>query len=274
VKLAAGRSGARAAQVEGFAGWRHADAARSVRDHRNLPEISAMIRRLAAAAVALSLLAVGTPAGSAAPENWDGLTKVAAKRLDAVYLLPGADFRAYTKVMLDPTEVAFQKNWLRDYNQQTAFSTRMSDADAQRLLDQVRTGFEQVFKQVYTSAGYPITTTPGADVLRVRTAVVNLSVVAPDVMSAGRSRTFSREAGGATVVLEVRDSLTGALLGRAVDSQSVGDNGSFLRNSVTNRSDFQRVFTRWAQISVDGLAELKERSPIGEATSAAATVAQ
>jgi hypothetical protein len=237
----------------------------------NLPEISAMIRRLvASAAAALSLLAVGSPAGSAPPENWDGLTKVQAKRLDAVYLLPGADFRAYTKVMLDPTEVALQKNWLRDYNQQTNFSTRMSDADAQQLLDKVRSGFEQVFEKVYTTAGYPITTTPGPDVLRVRTAVVNLSVVAPDVMSAGRTRTFSREAGGATVILEVRDSLTGALLGRAVDSQSVGDDGSYLRNSVTNRSDFERVFNRWAKISVDGLAELKERSPIGNATNAAA----
>ena len=233
-----------------------------------------MIRRLAAAAAALSMLAVGTPAGSAEPATWDGLTHVPAKRLDAVYLLPGADFRAYTKVMLDPTEVAFQKNWLRDYNQQTDFSTRMSDADAQQLLSKVRTGFEQVFDKVYTNAGYPITTTPGPDVLRVRTAVLNLSVVAPDTMSAGRSRTFSRQAGGATVVIEVRDSLTGALLGRAVDSQSVGDDGSYLRNSVTNRSDFERVFTRWAKISVDGLAELKERSPIGAATNASAVVAQ
>jgi uncharacterized protein DUF3313 len=236
------------------------------------PEISAMIRRLAAAAAAaaISLLAVGTPAGSAPPDNWDGLTKVPAKRLDAVYLLPGADFRAYTKVMLDPTEVAFQKNWLRDYNQQASFGRQMSDADAQQLLDKVRTGFEQVFEKVYTNAGYPISTTAGPDVLRVRTAVVNLAVVAPDVMTAGRSRTFSREAGGATVVLEVRDSQTGALLGRAVDSQSVGDDGSFIRNSVTNRSDFERVFNRWAKISVDGLAELKERSPIGSATDAAA----
>lgn len=232
-----------------------------------------MIRRLAAAAAAaLSLLAVGTPAGSAPPENWDGLTKVPAKRLDAVYLLPGADFRAYTKVMLDPTEVAFQKNWLRDYNQQTSFGTRMSDADAQQLLDKVRVGFEQVFQKTYSNAGYPITTTPGPDVLRVRTAVLNLSVVAPDTMSAGRTRTFSREAGGATVVLEVRDSLTGALLGRAIDSQLVGDDGSFIRNSVTNRSDFERVFNRWAKISVEGLAELKERSPIGAATNASAVV--
>ena len=41
----------------------------------------------------------------------DGLVRVKSKRLDVVYLQPGADFRSYTKVMLDPTEVAFAKNW-------------------------------------------------------------------------------------------------------------------------------------------------------------------
>ena len=72
-----------------------------------------MIRRLAAAAAALSLLAAGTPAGSAPPDNWDGLSKIQSKRFDAVYLLPGADFRAYTKVMLDPTDQIARRNLLR-----------------------------------------------------------------------------------------------------------------------------------------------------------------
>lgn len=229
-----------------------------------------MIRRFAAAAAALSLLVAATPAGSAAPDSWDGLSRISSKRFDAVYLLPGADFRGYTKIMLDPTEVAFQKNWLRDYNQRADFSARMSDADAQKLLDRVRTGFEQVFEKAYSKAGYPITTTPGPDVIRVRTGVLNLSVVAPDQMTPGRSATFSRQAGGASLIIEARDSLTGALLGRAVDSQSIGDDGMRLRNSVTNRAAFEQVFDRWAKISVEGLAELKTRSPIAGPTTAAA----
>lgn len=232
-----------------------------------------MIRRFAAAVAAISLIAVATPAGTAPPASWDGLTLIKSKRFDAVYLMPGADFRSYTKVMLDPTEVAFEKNWLRDYNQQAPFSQRMSEADAQRMLQVVQSGFEDIFRKVYADAGYPIADAPGPDVLRVRTAVLNLNVVAPDVMTAGRSRTFSREAGGATVVLEVRDSQSNALLGRAVDSQIVGDDGTLIRNSVTNRSDFQRVFTRWAKISVEGFSELKARSPIGGTATAATSSA-
>jgi hypothetical protein len=230
-----------------------------------------MFRRLAAAAAALSLMAIGTPAVSADPATWDGLSHVSSKKFDAVYLLPGADFRGYSKIMLDPTEVAFRKDWLRNYNQQQIGTLQqLSQADAQQILDRVRTGFEEVFEKSFAKAGYPITTTPGPDVLRVRTAVLNLSVVAPDTMSPGISRTFSREAGGATVVVEARDSVTGALLGRAIDAQTIGDDGSFLRNSVTNRADFERAFDRWAKISVEGLAELKARSPLPGPTQASA----
>src|SRR5262245_11029369 len=60
----------------------------------------------AAAAAATAVTAVAHQATAAkAPDTWDGLIKVKSKRADAVYLQPGADFRPYTKVMLDPTEV-------------------------------------------------------------------------------------------------------------------------------------------------------------------------
>lgn len=213
----------------------------------------------AAAPPAITAAVAATPTG---PNSYDGLMPVEARRVDSMYVLPGADFRGYTKVMLDPTEVAFQRNWLRDFNRNTmSVGQRISDADAARILEQARTGFEEIFTRAYTEAGYQVVTQPGEDVLRVRTGVLNLSVTAPDQMSAGRSRTFARDAGQATVVFEVRDSLSGAVLGRAIDSRTAGDNGTFIRNRVTNRADFERLFRIWAQIGVSGMAELKARSP-------------
>jgi hypothetical protein len=44
------------------------------------------------------------------PTTWDHLVRVESKNFGSVFVLPGADFRPYTKVMLDPTEVAFDKN--------------------------------------------------------------------------------------------------------------------------------------------------------------------
>lgn len=215
--------------------------------------------------LSLGLSAVATlPALAAkAPATWDNLVEVKSKKLDLVYLLPGADFRGYTKVMLDPTEVAFRKNFVRDYNSGSvpSLDRRITDADVQRMSAEAKAGFEEVFKETYEEAGYQVVTTPGPDVLRVRTGVLDLYVNAPDLRSAGRVRSYSDEAGQATLVLEVRDSVTGATLGRAVDKRTVGDMRG-IRDSVSNRADFRQTFKAWAKRSAEGLTELKAQSPI------------
>jgi len=214
--------------------------------------------------VAAALLAVSAaPILAQTKDNWDGLVRVKSKNIEAVYLLPQADFRSYTKVMLDPSEVAFRKNWQRDQNSSRMdLSRRVSDEDARRILDAARSGFDKVFREAYEKAGYQVVDAPGADVLRMRTAVVNLDVSAPDIMAPGRSRTYSREAGGATLVLEARDSLSGQILGRAIDAETTGDVGPYLRNSVTNVAEFERLFSEWARASANGLSKLKSLSPI------------
>ena len=224
-----------------------------------------MNRRSFAAFAALALAAPAAPALAKAkpPATWDNLVLVNSKKLQAVYLLPGADFRQYTKVQLDPTDVAFAKDWQRDYNDATVgLSGRITDQEAQKIADQVRTGFEDIFAKAYADAGYPVVTTPAHDVLRVRTGVANLTIDAPDTNDIGRSRSYSVEAGGATLILEVRDSLTGAVLGRAVDSRAAGDEFAQMRTSVSNRADFSRLFKTWAKASTNGLATLKSLSPI------------
>jgi hypothetical protein len=224
-----------------------------------------MDRRSFATLAAIALAAPATPAFAKPkpPASWDNLVLVNSKKLQAVYLLPGADFRQYTKVQLDPTDVAFAKDWQRDYNDATVgLSRRITDEDAQKIAEQVRTGFEDIFTKAYADAGYPVVTTPAHDVLRVRTGVANLSIDAPDNNSIGRSRSYSVQAGAATLILEARDSLSGAVLGRAVDSRAAGDEFAQMRTSVSNRADFSRLFTSWAKASTNGLATLKDLSPI------------
>ena len=108
--------------------------------------------------------------------------------------------------------------------------------------------------------------------LRLSTAVINLAITAPDRPTAGRSYTFSVDAGEATVVIEARDSMTGAVRGRAVDRRTAGDTGGGLRGglrtSFSNRADFERMFRSWAKASVEGLAELKALSPVDTAGAA------
>jgi hypothetical protein len=141
-------------------------------------------------------------------------------------------------------------------------SQRITDADVKDAFETIRTEFRDAFAKAYSKAGYQVVTIVGPDVMRVRSGVVNLSVSAPDKMTAGRSRTYAREAGEATLVLEVRDSESGALMGRALDRRLAGDTFMLLRNSITNRSDFSRLFADWAKESVAGLAELKALSAV------------
>lgn len=192
------------------------------------------------------------------PTNWDGLVQVKSKRLNLVYLQPGADFRGYTKVILAPTELAFEKNWQPDYNAETrSLSSRISDQEMQDALKQGVVAANEIFAQAFTKGGFAVVDTPGPDVLRVNTGIVHIRVNAPDQQSAGRSYSFSGDAGSGTLFVEARDSVTGALLGRAIDQSIAGDNSALWRTSGSNRNDFREMVRRWADASVRGMTELK-----------------
>jgi hypothetical protein len=207
---------------------------------------------------------LGTSIADEAPTNWDGLIEVKPKKMDAVFLLPGADFRPYTKLMVDPTQVAFRKDWMKEMNEPgVELSRRVTQEDAAKILEAARSNFDDVFHEAFTKAGYSVVTTPGPDVLRVETAVINLYLNAPDTMSPGRSRTFTANAGEATLVIEVRDSTTGAVLGRVVDRRETLDAGGMqMATSVSNLSDFRALFKQWASTTAKGLDELKAHSPV------------
>ena len=63
--------------------------------------------------------------------------------------------------------------------------------------------------------------------------------------------------------MEVRDSLTGALLARVVDRRETMKSATpQLATRVSNTSDFRLLFKDWAGITVKGIAHLKELSPV------------
>lgn len=222
-----------------------------------------MTRPLVTIAVTAAMLFAGTAVAAKAPTTWDGLVKVKSKRIEHVYLQPGADFRGYTKVIVEPTEVTFAKNWQRDYNRSNrSLSARISDSEVQDAISKGVSASTDIFTEAWTKGGYQVVTTPGPDVLRIKTGVLNIEVNAPDRPVAGNVKSFSEEAGRATLFVEARDSLTGSLLGRAVDPRIIGDNNVAWRTSVSNRGDFRDQVQNWANISVRGLTELKALSPI------------
>lgn len=216
---------------------------------------------IAAGALALATM----PCLAASPDqSWDGLVEIKSKRFDEAYVAPGTDFRPYTKIMIDPTQVAFRRDWMRNINNERGVTRQVTEDEAKQILDETRINFDEIFQEAFGKAGYTVVTAPGTDVLRVATSVIDLYLNAPDTFSSAQVRTYTMNAGEATLVVELRDSLTGAMLGRVLDRRETLDRGMQLQwsNRVSNRADFRNLFRTWSSISVKGLTGLKEISPL------------
>lgn len=210
-----------------------------------------------AALIAGAVDAVGQAGSAAASTDPDGLIAVRSSDFDRVYVRPGADFRSYNKVMLTATEVSFAWNWLSEMNRHPiAVLQGTTAADADRIAEETRRGLRSAFATTFRHAGYEIVAAPAEGVLALSLRLVDLYINAPStVTQALPSRVYTREAGRATLVLEIRDSTSGTLLGRIVDRRTAGLQGGSrtdfrITNTVTNRFDFGGMFGLWAGNSV------------------------
>jgi Protein of unknown function (DUF3313) len=212
-------------------------------------------RHFSLALLAIGAIAAMLPALAAdqPPAEWDGLARVASKQIDHLYKLPEADFSGYKRVRLDPIEVEFDKNWKPNASERSP-SRRLSNEDLEKIKKTLAEEFRKVFTEELTKNGYPVVSEDGDDVLRVSAAIVNLYITAPDKMSAGRSRTYTTNTGHMTLVAELRDSVTGKLMARAVDSVQARDTGTFMiTTSVTNLAAARTALSKWARVLREGL---------------------
>jgi len=196
----------------------------------------------------------------------DGLVLVEGTQADAVYKLPDADFGQYELVYIADVEVAFRKDWLKDQNRsRPSLGPRLTQEDADRIKQAVATIFTEIFTEELVKGGYKVIASPAEanptdDVLVLLPAIVNLDVSAPETRMAGRSRTFTASAGSMTLYMEFHDGVTGALLGRVVDSQAARDTTYMqVSNSVTNKAEADRLLRKWARKLVERLDDVNGR---------------
>jgi hypothetical protein len=204
------------------------------------------------AALAAILLA-GCATTQSGPTEWDGLVRQPNTRLNAVFLKPDAEIPSYASFILAPATVQFARNW--DPNRGgRSMSRRLNSDDITAIKNDLATMLESTFRDELTAGGYQVVTEPGPDTLLVIPAIIDLYITAPDTQSAGRGRTYTANSGRMTLVLEVRDSVTGESLARVVDSQSGRTSGTWwITNRVTNTADAQRAMRTWARALRNGL---------------------
>ena len=211
---------------------------------------------LSLAAALVALVITGCATTDRGPTEWDGLVRQPNTRLDAVFLRPDAEIPSYSNIVLAPASVQFARNW--DPNRGgRSLSRRLDTADVVAIKDGLATMLGDIFREELAAGGYQVVSEPGPDTLLVIPAIVDLYITAPDTMSAGRGRTYTANSGRMTLVLELRDSVTGETLARVVDGQSGRNTGVMtISNRMTNTADANRAMRIWAQALRSGLDSL------------------
>jgi uncharacterized protein DUF3313 len=104
-------------------------------------------------------------------------------------------------------------------------------------------------------------TTPGPDVLRFSSAIVDLWPRAVDEQEPGRTYTFTTSAGSAVLYAELRDSETNQLIGRVVDGREARNSGTMRwTNSVENTAEARAMVSDWARILRKRYDALREQA--------------
>ncbi len=180
----------------------------------------------------------------------DGLVRVDNAVVPVAYRKPDMDLTPYTRFMLDPVEVAYQKDPGNRRRSETAGASgnfALSPSQMETLKGMFR---EAVVEALTEDDGYELTKEPGPDVLRITASLIDLVVSVP-TERVGRQDVYARSYGLVTLILELRDSQSGEILARAGDRREPTRNttASLDQESPTfMRSDTIRLFQHWADL--------------------------
>jgi len=231
------------------------------------------VRRSAVAALALVLLA-GCSTGPAtldtsAEATFDGLYPVKGGRMDEAWARPDTDLSQFTKVMLEGAGVEFRPGGKtgKFYSDRMGNRTRYEVMPGEMEAFKVAMG-EAFVEELAKSELFTIVTEAGPDVLLVTGKLLDVVSYIPPNNVGGRNATFLSQIGEATLVLELRDSITQTILVRGVDRKAAENSGQGMTQtaiSVSTSSEFRRLARIWARLLRDGLDEfLKPEEPASE----------
>jgi len=191
----------------------------------------------------------------------DGLTVIKSTRLTETQIKKDVKWSEYTKYQITPVEVSFRKNWKRDYNRdRQSLSMKVTDKDMLRIKETVAKIVREEFDRTLQDKG-GLTATDEADssTLLLKPRIIDLDVYAPDVESAPPlSHNYVKQAGQATLFLEVYDAVSGEILGRWVDTREDPDRGYFeWANRITNAERVRIIVGRWVSRLVEGMDKIE-----------------
>ena len=198
--------------------------------------------------------------GPDAEVTFDGLHSVSGTTADAVWARPDTDISLYSKIMLQGVGIEYRPGGetgrtYRSRSQDGAFE--VTPAQREKFESTVKEAF---LEELAESETFELVSETGPDVLLIMGGLLDVvSYVPPEPV--GRGNIYLSQVGEATLILEVRDSITQATLIRAVDRRAAeSGSGGFTRSDrVSNRVEVRRLAKSWARLLRTRLEELASR---------------
>ena len=175
----------------------------------------------------------------------EGLQPVKVSGLDVVFSRPGATLAGFTKVLVNPVSVAFQRDWERSVTRDSGSQVRPQDM--KRIRDDLAAIVRREIVRELGNGGYQVVDVAGADVLEINPRVAELWINAPDLPTPGITRSYTMSFGRMTLIVDLRDSMTGETVMRILDRSLGRDYGIWrLTTRVENTQEARRVANAWA----------------------------
>ncbi len=106
---------------------------------------------------------------------------------------------------------------------------------------------------------WEIVTQPGRDVLILEGAIIDIvSAVPPEDRTIGRNNVYLTRVGEATLVLQLRDSMSNEILARSADRRAAESAFAIEAGPVTAWAEVRRLSRTWARILVNRLDQIAE----------------
>ena len=185
----------------------------------------------------------------------DGLHRVHPDQMASAWVKPDLDLRPYRRMFLMPSAVQFRYIPPKRYTirtMETANSFPVSDTDQAML----RRLFAESSREALTAVrSYEFSERPGRDALMVQALLTDVIYgVPPDI--SGSVVTNVRWAWEATLILELRDSMSDEVLARTVERERV--DGPFFSAMVTALTP--SIVDTWSRVLSGRLEELSDLS--------------
>ncbi|NDY94412.1 DUF3313 family protein [Wenzhouxiangella limi] len=202
---------------------------------------------------AAALIVAGCATTPQSDYSHDGLELREVRGLDEVWVRPGTDFASYENLFVEPVEVAFDPHW---DPRRTGSRLRLSDDKREEIRRDAAELFDRTFRrELEGSERFELVDEAGENTLVFEPKIIDLVINAPeDRMSSSRVRTYVSEFGRVTLVGELKDAASGAIVARISDKEIARTARPLeFTDRFINEREGERVIRQWARTLVEQL---------------------